>query len=222
MTTIAGAALGAASSATTTSKANSSSTTIANNFDQFLQLLTTQLKNQSPLDPLDTNQFTQQLVQFASVEQQIKTNDNLTSLLTSNKTSNVTNALGFVGARVTADGTTSALKSGSAAWQLNAPRTGNATIVIKDANGNEVYSTTTTLSAGDQTLNWDGRKTNGGQAADGQYTMVLSAKDANGQVMTVASEISGTVDGVDVTGDVPVLDIGGILIPVTSVKSIRR
>jgi flagellar basal-body rod modification protein FlgD len=54
--------------------------TIANNFDQFLSILTTQLKNQSPLDPLDSNQFTQQLVQFSSVEQQLKTNDILAEL----------------------------------------------------------------------------------------------------------------------------------------------
>lgn len=222
MTTIASSALAAASTGTSNSSTTSSSARIADNFDQFLQLLTTQLKNQSPLDPLDTNQFTQQLVQFASVEQQIKTNDNLSSLLISNKTANVTNAMGFVGARVTADGTTSALKGGSASWQLNAPRAGQATITIKDKNGNEVYSTTKTLTSGDQTFSWDGKKTNGEIALDGQYTIVVAAKDANGQVMTVKSEISGTVDGVDVTGDTPVLDVGGILIPVTSVKSVRR
>ncbi len=221
MTTIASSALSAASSSSS-STTSSSAARIADNFDQFLQLLTTQLKNQSPLDPLDTNQFTQQLVQFASVEQQIKTNDSLASLLVANKTANVTNAMGFVGARVTADGTTSALKDGAATWQLNAPRTGQATITIKDKNGNEVYSTTKTLSSGDQTFSWDGKKTNGETAADGQYTIVVAAKDANGQTMTVTSEISGTVDGVDVTGDTPVLDVGGILIPVTSVKSVRR
>ena len=55
--------------------------TLAGNFQTFLTLLTTQLQNQNPLDPLDTNQFTQQLVQFAGVEQQLKTNDQLTALV---------------------------------------------------------------------------------------------------------------------------------------------
>ena len=55
--------------------------TLAGNFQTFLTLLTTQLQNQNPLEPLDTNQFTQQLVQFASVEQQLKTDDQLTSLV---------------------------------------------------------------------------------------------------------------------------------------------
>ena len=68
----------ASSSAPSTALDN---TEIASNFTTFLQLLTTQLKNQNPLDPLDTNQFTQQLVQFAQVEQQMKSNDQLSSLV---------------------------------------------------------------------------------------------------------------------------------------------
>lgn len=215
--------VGSLANATTKSTStNSSAARIADNFDQFLQLLTTQLKNQSPLDPMDTNQFTQQLVQFASVEQQIKTNDNLSSLLLTNKTANLNNALGFVGARVTADGTTSSLTAGSASWQINAPRVGTATVTIKDASGNEVYSGQKTLSAGDQSFSWNGVKTNGQMAADGQYTIVVAAKDANGQAMTIKSEISGIVDTVDVSGDSPVLHIGSISIPTSSVKSISR
>jgi flagellar basal-body rod modification protein FlgD len=209
----------AASSATST---NSSAARIADNFDQFLQLLTTQLKNQSPLDPLDTNQFTQQLVQFASVEQQIKTNDNLGSLLIANKTANVTSAMGFVGSRVTADGTTSVLKDGSAAWQLNAPRGGSAIVTIKDKSGNEVYTRNVTLTAGEQAFTWDGKKNDGSTAADGQYSIVVAAKDASSVTMNVTSELSGIVDAVDVTGDTPILEVGGIQIPVTSVKSVRR
>src|SRR6185295_18957945 len=71
--------------------------TIAQNFDTFLQLLTTQLQNKNPLDPLDTNQFTQQLVEFASVEQQINMNTNLQSLITMQQTSQATSALELVG-----------------------------------------------------------------------------------------------------------------------------
>src|SRR5437667_10124305 len=109
-------AFGAATSATTTnglapavaSVANTK--TIAGNFTQFLQLLTTQLKNQNPLDPLDTNQFTQQLVQFAQVEQQLKANDQLSTLVSLQQTAQQTQALGFVGNTVTIDGQTAQLK----------------------------------------------------------------------------------------------------------------
>lgn len=218
----AASAAATSSSASSTSTSKTSSARIADNFDQFLQLLTTQLKNQSPLDPLDTNQFTQQLVQFASVEQQIKTNDNLSSLLVTSKTSNLNNALSFVGAKVTADGTTSSLKDGKATWNLETSRAGNATITVLDANGNQVFQTTRTLTAGKQSFEWDGTKANGQAGAEGQYTIVVAAKDATGQTMTVKSEIEGIVDGVDVTGETPILQIGSIFLPVTSVKSIRR
>ena len=74
-----GTAPSAASGVPTTSVANKA--TLAQNFDTFLTLLTTQLKNQNPLEPLDTNQFTSQLVQFAQVEQQLKSNDQLATLV---------------------------------------------------------------------------------------------------------------------------------------------
>src|SRR5215213_5913920 len=109
----AGAAQAALASAGGTAKATDKAA-IADNFNAFLLLLTTQLKNQSPLDPLDTNQFTQQLVQFASVEQQLKSNDTLNALLTSSKASAVSTAASFVGMEVTADGTTSRLSNGKA------------------------------------------------------------------------------------------------------------
>lgn len=195
---------------------------IANNFDQFLQLLTTQLKNQNPLDPLDTNQFTQQLVQFASVEQQIKTNDNLNSLLLANKTQNLTNALGFVDTNVTFKGPGNVLQDGKAAWKMAVPRAGNATIVIKDANGAEVYKETVTLTGGEQTFNWDGRKTAGGKAPDGVYTAVISAKDSAGQPMTINTTGSGKVSSVDVSGENPVLKIGSLSLKMTDVMGIRR
>src|SRR5512146_3413480 len=70
---------------------------IASNFTTFLQMLTTQLKNQDPTSPMDTNQFTQQLVQFAQVEQQMKSNSQLEALVSLQKTAQSTQALGYVG-----------------------------------------------------------------------------------------------------------------------------
>src|SRR4051812_4190748 len=93
-------------------------TTLAGNFDTFLQLLTTQLKNQNPLDPLDTNQFTQQLVQFAQVEQQMKQNDSLSTLISLEKATQTTAALGFLGSDVVVDGDTAKLTNGQAKWSF--------------------------------------------------------------------------------------------------------
>src|SRR5688572_1348551 len=94
---------------------------IASNFDTFLSLLTTQLQNQNPLDPLDTNQFTQQLVSFTGVEQQLRTNEFLESLLSLSKVGTDVTALGFVGMNVTAQGTTTELRDGLAVWYLTSP-----------------------------------------------------------------------------------------------------
>src|SRR3954466_11620046 len=88
------------------SSSGSTTTGIADNFQTFLTLLTTQLQNQNRLDPLDTNQFTQQLVQFAGVEQQLKSNDQLKALVDLEKSAQSTQALVYVGNTVAVDGST--------------------------------------------------------------------------------------------------------------------
>ncbi|PZO04553.1 MAG: flagellar hook capping protein [Hyphomicrobiales bacterium] len=211
------------STATTTSATTvSGGASIANNFDQFLTLLTTQLKNQSPLDPLDTNQFTAQLVQFAGVEQQLKTNETLTSLLSLNSAGTATSAVGFIGSTITADGATTRLEDGEAEWQVNVPRGGSATITIKNANGSVVQTLTKSLVAGDQTYKWDGTTSTAQKAPDGEYTITIDAKDTAGAAMTATTKISGVVDGVDFTGSIPTLKIGAISVPIDQVKSVVR
>ncbi len=213
---------GSSGTATSTSTATGGSTTIAGNFDQFLTLLTTQLKNQSPLDPLDTNQFTEQLVQFAGVEQQLRTNDTLSSLLSLSAAGTATNAVGFIGSNITADGATTLLKDNAAAWKVNASAAGTATVTIKDASGNVVQTMTRSLVAGDQTLAWDGSTSVGTKAPDGQYTVTIDGRSVAGEAITAKTQISGVVDGVDFTSSIPVLKIGGISVPIDKVKSVVR
>ena len=196
--------------------------TIASNFDTFLQLLTTQLKHQNPLDPLDTNQFTQQLVQFAGVEQQLRTNENLEALLKINKVSQNTAALGFVGATVTAEGATTQLRDGLAVWYLSSPRPAQATISILDSNGSTVFTDTQTLDAATQPYQWNGRTSTGQQAPAGPYKIQVTAKDAGGQAVQISTNFSGVVDNVDISGDQPVLLIGATLINLDQVRSVRR
>src|SRR5258708_38004863 len=113
--------------------------TLAGNFPTFLTLLTTQLQNQNPLDPLDTNQFTQQLVEFASVEQQLKTNDQLTTLVSLQQTTQATQALGFVGKTAVVSGNTAALTNSSATWQLNVPSASTVNISIANSHAQTVF-----------------------------------------------------------------------------------
>lgn len=211
--------LGAAPGSSTSSDRKS----IADNFDSFLLLLTTQLQNQNPLEPLDTNQFTQQLVQFASVEQQIKSNDTLKALLTSSQSSIVSSAASFIGATVTADGTTTDLKDGKAEWNLTLPRAGTATITIHDANGSIVKEDTKSFAvAGTEKYVWDGKTSTGHPAADGTYTITVTGRDVSGQPFTIKTEITGEVDGVDLTGDEPTLLIGSTRVPLRNVKNLNR
>jgi flagellar basal-body rod modification protein FlgD len=207
---------------TNATAAQTSRASIANNFDTFLLLLTTQLKNQNPLDPLDTNQFTQQLVQFAGVEQQIRTNDSLEALVKLNQSSRLSTAMNYVGATVTADGATSALKSGVATWYVSAPRAASATINITDATGNVVFTHETTLEAGTSGFTWDGKMSDGRTAPEGQYTIKINAKDASGQSVSVSTQFSGVVDAVDLSGSEPLLMVGTALISLDKVKAVQR
>jgi flagellar basal-body rod modification protein FlgD len=196
--------------------------TIAGNFDTFLQLLTTQLKNQNPLDPLDTNQFTQQLVQFAQVEQQIKQNQQLETLISIEKSAQATTALAFVGSTVAIDGQTAALANQQAIWTFNVPKPVTATVTIRSATGQTVYSGSFSMNTGSQTFQWDGRDANGTQWPDGNYTIAITGKDASGQTVAIPSEIEGRVDSVDLTKTPPELKVGGQAFTLDKVKSVVR
>jgi flagellar basal-body rod modification protein FlgD len=196
---------------------------IASNFTTFLQLLTTQLKNQNPLDPLDTNQFTQQLVQFAQVEQQMKSNDLLSGLVLLEKSSEATAALAYVGSTVVVDGSTAQLANGQAKWTLNVSKPSTATITIKDATtGQSVYTGTIGVNPGNQPFTWDGRGNDGRVWPAGSYTLTATAVDSNKQSVGISTEVEAVVDSVDLTGSSPVLSINGQDYTLDKIKRIVR
>jgi flagellar basal-body rod modification protein FlgD len=184
-------------------------TMIASNFTTFLTLLTTQLKNQNPLDPLDTNQFTQQLVEFAGVEQQMKTNDSLSSLVSLQKTAQSTSALALVGQTVVVNGATAQLTSNSATWTLNTSKPTNATVTIADATGQTAYTGSFALNAGPQSFTWDGRGNDGRLWPAGSYTLTATGIDASGQSSAVSTQVQAKVDSVDLTQTPPILSVNG-------------
>src|ERR1700712_1522849 len=172
--------------------------TVAGNFQTFLTLLTTQLQNQNPLDPLDTNQFTQQLVQFASVEQALKTNDQLTALVALQQTAQSTQALTFVGKTAVVDGGTAALTNASATWNLGVPTNSNVNVTITSSTGQTVFTGKYAVNAGDnQAFTWNGKGTDGAQWPDGKYTLTATAADTAGNSVAVSTQIRGVVSSVD-------------------------
>ena len=196
-----------ASASTATNAANS--TEIASNFTTFLKLLTTQLQNQDPLSPMDTNQFTQQLVEFASVEQQMKSNDSLSTLVSLDQAAQTTSALNLVGATVVVDGSTTQLNNGSATWSLSVTKPATATVTVKDATGQTAYTGTFGVNAGAQNFVWDGHGNNGTLWPNGSYTMAATATDASGQTTAISTQIQAKVDSVDLTQTPPLLSING-------------
>jgi flagellar basal-body rod modification protein FlgD len=193
----------------TNGKTTNANATLADNFQTFLTLLTAQLQNQNPLDPLDTNQFTQQLVQFAQVEQQLKSNDQLATLVGLQQSIQTSQAMDYIGRTVVLDGQTAALANGRASWSFNANKPASATINIRNAAGANVYSGTFALQTGTQNFVWDGRNKSGVLQPDGAYTMSITATDASGQSVAVATEIQGLVEAVDLSKNPPLLSVGG-------------
>jgi flagellar basal-body rod modification protein FlgD len=204
------------------SETANSGSTIAGNFDTFLQLLTTQLQNQNPLDPLDTNQFTQQLVQFTEVEQSLKTNEQLSTLLSFQSAATATAAVSYIGTNIRAEGTTSELENGSAVWTYNlAVPAPNSQVTIRDEAGKIVFSEKTQLQAGEQNITWDGSTTEGTTAPDGLYNITIDARDANDLNLTITTSTTGKVDSVDLSETEPVLLIGSKRIKLSSVTFIE-
>jgi flagellar basal-body rod modification protein FlgD len=216
-------AVDSVSSSTSTSQMSSSRSTIADNFDTFLNILTTQLRNQNPLDPLDTNQFTAQLVQFTGVEQQLKTNEFLETLMLSTQNTAKSEAVSYIGKQVTASGKTGELTDEKAVfWDYNAEAAvANATVTIKNANGQVIYSETGSLNAGPGTFRWDGKTSDGNTAPNGVYTIDIKGTNLKGNTVDVTTASVGIVTGVDFTGDVPILTVGSRKVAITDVTDVR-
>ncbi len=195
---------------------------IADNFDTFLNILTTQLKNQNPLDPMDTNQFTQQLVQFTGVEQQLKTNTFLEALMNSSQNSSNTDAVSYIGKEVTANGTTATLENGGASWSFTTEaEVAEATVTIKDASGNVVYSEVGSLGEGAGNFLWDGIGSDNKPKPDGVYTITIDGKDLNNRKVPISTSTVGVVSAVDFSGVEPIFTVGGSKIRLSDVTAVK-
>lgn len=207
--------------ATNNSASSSSQNRLSQNYEMFLKLLTTQLQNQNPLEPMDADKFTSQLVQYSGIEQQIQMNSSLEDMKSIIAAQSAVSLVNYIGATVTAEGTQTQLKNGSATWSLTADSDiSQATVVIKNSEGAEVFRETVNATGKKFEYVWNGKTSSGGTAADGTYQISVTAKDSASKAVPVSTKISGVVTAVDMTETPAILKIGNIRIPVTSIDTV--
>lgn len=187
--------IAASTSSTDTGTSSDALSSLTSNYNQFLSLLTAQLQHQDPTSPMQDNSFTSELAQFAGVEQQIKTNTNLTQLLSLNQDSQVDQGTSLVGRQAVVSSSQLALQNGSAELQLNPTSSGPAAIAITNAAGTVVRTQALNLGAGTTDWTWDGKDDSGNSLPNGGYDVaVVSA--SSGTSVAVPFNVIGTITGV--------------------------
>lgn len=211
--------------ATPENKASSSLATsqLANNFETFLTLLTTQLANQDPLSPMDTNQFTSQLAQFSGVEQSIATNRLLENLLDVLRSDQAANTVNYLGKTVAIKGNDAPLTDGVAEWGYAlAGAAATTTISVVDEDGETVFTTAGEIAAGSHNFVWNGVDDNNVPRPEGIYSIVVAAKGADGNAVTVTTALSGQVAAIETVDGEQMLVVGGRLIPIGEIIAVRQ
>ncbi len=193
---------------------------LSGNLSSFLKLLMTQLQNQDPTSPLDTNQFTSQLVQYASVEQQINANTSLTTLIGLTQTGDVLQSSAMLGKGVTATSDTMPLQDGAAAANFTATAALPTTIAVTDAAGHQVYSQTLTSTVGDNAWRWDGHATDGRQLPDGAYGVTVTADNVDGSASSLPFTITGKVTGTTQSGGAVQVQLGAVSVAFAKVTAV--
>jgi flagellar basal-body rod modification protein FlgD len=183
--------------------------------------LTTQLQNQDPLDPMDSNEFTRQLVEFSGVEQAIHTNKNLESLISLIAAGATSSAVSYLGKEATAGTSTAHLANGEATWNYTLPKDSATTIAtITNSVGRVVYVGPVSGTLGANTFTWDGNDNHGNALPEGNYTVNITARDAEGVSIAPTVSIKGIVTSVEFENGVPVISIGGARVPLSAVTSV--
>lgn len=210
---------GVSSTTEAATRANAGRTGLVSNFETFLTLLTTQLKNQDPLSPMESTEFTAQLTQMSGVEQQLLTNDLLTSLLSAQQAGNLGAASSYIGKTATAAWSATELTDGQATWSYElATNAATATLQVVDGAGKVVWTgDAPNKNTGLHDFTWDGKSTAGGQLPDGGvYTLKVLAKTAGDQTVDSQVLTRGRVTGVELYNGQPFLTIGNSIVPVST------
>ena len=204
--------------------ADAATAELAGNIDTFLKLLTTQLRNQDPTDPMDPNQMVGQLSQFAMVEQQIAVNKHMSSLISLQRSAVMLDAAGLVGQQVEVEsrsielrgGVTQALALPSADGAVRQAR-----ITITNQAGDKVREAVVPLGASGSSWTWNGLNDAGRGVADGAYAVTVAGLDGSGRPRSaITSAVSGTVTSIERNGDLAMLAVGALVVPADALRRV--
>ncbi len=210
-----------AAATTATGTAKDATVGLGQNFASFLKLLTTQLQNQDPLQPLDTKDFTNQLVSFSQVEQAIDTNKNLESLLALMQSRVSTDSVGYLGKQVEIDGAEVTSDGGPVTWRYRLAGDAAAVkVTVVDAAGTIVKTLAGKTSAGVQEVAWDGTDGTGRAVPAGTYSLKVVAADGSGQAVAATVSRLGLVTGIEYADDEAQLIVGGSAVPLSRLKGL--
>jgi flagellar basal-body rod modification protein FlgD len=222
----AAAAAASSSSGTSSSTASALGTnalqSLGSNFTSFLSLLTTQLQNQDPTSPMDTNQFTQELVEFTGVQQSVTTNSNLSQLISLTQGSQVLQSSQVIGDTATVTSPQIALQSGAGTVTFNAASAEPVQIAIVNSAGTPILDTTINAQAGSNSWTWNGQDNNGNTLPDGAYGIALETGTTGSNAAPITFSVQGTASGLTNTSSGMQLDIGALQVPMSSVQSLSQ
>ena len=208
-----------------TDRINAGTGMLASNFETFLSLLTSQLRNQDPLSPVDSNQFTAQLTQMAGVEQQLLTNELLKSLVAAQGGGDLASASNYIGKDATAAWSATKFKDGKADWSYEvASNADSVKLEVLDGSGNVVWSgDAPAKTTGVHEFSWDGEATTGNDGQEDQvYTLKVIAKNAAGGAIDAQVLTRGRITGVEMYDGEAYLTVGNAILPLSSVIALEE
>jgi flagellar basal-body rod modification protein FlgD len=215
------AASPSASAGTTTSAKTGGG--LGGDFQTFLTLLTAQLQNQDPTNAMSPEQMTAQLVQFAQVEQQIRVNDSLQTLIGLQQAAQLTAAAPLLGRTVEVEGDQLSLQDGKATLRLPASTSGSAqeaTVRVYDGAGRTLREERVTLGAKPLDWVWDGSDRAGTRQPDGPYRFAAFTLGAEGAAQPVDATVRGTATGAERRNGTLSLMLGGLAVGFDKVRSL--
>ncbi len=195
---------------------------LTNNFQSFLSMLTTQLQNQDPTAPMDSSQFTTELVQFTGVEAQIQGNGSLTQLIQLAQGGAALQASQMIGKTVQVTSNQLSLQNGSATIDFTAPAAGPAAIAIYGTGGQKLFDTVVNATAGNNSYTWNGQTANGTQMPDGIYNVAVEGASSGGAPAALPFTVQGTVTGTQQGNGTVTLDLGALGVGLSSLAAVKN